>query len=178
MDQREQTALRECYTHLESSLDAQAISGTLFSKGIITMELMEELSLVHLTRFQKNGILLRYFLRNPVPNLISQLCDVLRMEEANRHLARTLQEAYDKQQGASATHQGAGGYGADGGSLDTKPSLSQLMEHVYPDITTHWLEVGIHLGIDDRELEAIEANRHKQANYLESATVWSQEGTA
>jgi len=91
MDQCEQSTLRECYSHLESSLDAQAIAGTLFSKGIITMELMEELSLVHTTRFQKNGVLLRYLLRNPVPNLISQLCEVLNMEEANRHLARTLQ---------------------------------------------------------------------------------------
>ena len=91
MDQYEHSALRECYSHLESSLDAQAISGTLFSKGMITMELMEELSLVHTTRFQKNGVLLRYLLRNPVPNLISQLCEVLNMEEANRHLAITLQ---------------------------------------------------------------------------------------
>jgi len=91
MDQYEHSAFRECYSHLESSLDAQAISGTLFSKGMITIELMEELSLVHTTRFQKNGVLLRYLLRNPVPNLISQLCEVLNMEEANRHLARTLQ---------------------------------------------------------------------------------------
>jgi len=57
--------------------------------------------------------------------------------------------------------------------LDAKPSLSQLMEHVYPDITTQWLEVGIHLGIDDRELEAIEANRHKvQDRCMDMLRLW------
>ena len=45
--------------------------------------------------------------------------------------------------------------------LDTKPNLSQLMEHVYPVITVKWFEIGIHLGIDDRELELIENNRRK-----------------
>lgn len=45
--------------------------------------------------------------------------------------------------------------------LDTKPNLSQLMEHVYPEISTKWYEVGIHLGIDDRELELIENNRRR-----------------
>ena len=35
------------------------------------------------------------------------------------------------------------------------------MEHVYPVITVKWFEIGIHLGIDDRELELIESNRRK-----------------
>ena len=91
MDENEQNAFRECYQYLESSLDAQAISGALFSRGIISMEQMEELSLVNTTRFQKNGILLRCLMRSPVPTVFSQLCEVLSMEEANRHLARTLQ---------------------------------------------------------------------------------------
>ena len=57
--------------------------------------------------------------------------------------------------------------------LEAKPSLSQLMEHVYPDITTHWLEVGIHLGIDDRELDAIEVNRHKvQDRCMDMLRLW------
>jgi len=47
------------------------------------------------------------------------------------------------------------------------------MEHVYPDITTHWLEVAIHLGIDDRELDAIEANRHKvQDRCMDMLRLW------
>lgn len=32
---------------------------------------------------------------------------------------------------------------------------------MYPVITIKWFEIGIHLGIDDRELELIESNRHK-----------------
>ena len=64
-----QRVLREHYQVLESSLDAQALSGALFSKGLITLELNEELSLVHTTRTQKNGILLRYLLRNPLTKL-------------------------------------------------------------------------------------------------------------
>lgn len=82
-----QKVLRDHYQVLESSLDAQAISGALFSKGLITLELNEELALYHTTRTQKNGILLRYLLRNPSPNLIPQLCDILGTEEANRYLA-------------------------------------------------------------------------------------------
>ena len=35
------------------------------------------------------------------------------------------------------------------------------MEHVYPVIAVKWVEIGIHLGIDDRELELIENNRRK-----------------
>ena len=35
------------------------------------------------------------------------------------------------------------------------------MEHVYPVITVKWFQIGIHLGIDDRELELIENNRRK-----------------
>ena len=88
--QATQKVLRDHYQALESSLDAQALSGALFSRGLITLELNEELSLVHTTRTQKNGILLRYLLRNPTPNLILQLCDILNAEEANRHLANLL----------------------------------------------------------------------------------------
>lgn len=90
INQAGQKVLRDNYQTLESSLDAQALSGALFSKGLITLELNEELSLVHTTRTQKNGILLRYLLRNPLPNLIPQLCDILNVEEANRHLASSL----------------------------------------------------------------------------------------
>ena len=90
INQASQKVLRDHYQTLESSLDAQALSGALFSKGLITLELNEELSLVHTTRTQKNGILLRYLLRNPSPNLIYQLCDILNGEEANRHLASLL----------------------------------------------------------------------------------------
>ena len=89
-NQATQKVLRDHYQALESSLDAQALSGALFSRGLITLELNEELSLVHTTRTQKNGILLRYLLRNPTPNLILQLCDILNVEEANRHLANLL----------------------------------------------------------------------------------------
>jgi len=88
--QTSQKVLRDHYQTLESSLDAQALSGALFSKGLITLELNEELSLVHTTRTQKNGILLRYLLRNPSPNLIPQLCEILNSEEATRHLAGIL----------------------------------------------------------------------------------------
>ena len=90
ISQASQRVLREHYQVLESSLDAQALSGALFSKGLITLELNEELSLVHTTRTQKNGILLRYLLRNPSPNLIPQLCEILSAEEANKHLASSL----------------------------------------------------------------------------------------
>lgn len=90
INQNSQKVLREHYQALESSLDAQALSGALFSKGLITLELNEELSLVHTTRTQKNGILLRYLLRNPTPNLIPLLCEILNAEEANRHLANKL----------------------------------------------------------------------------------------
>lgn len=89
--QTSQKVLRDHYRVLETSLDAQALSGALFSKGLITLELNEELSLVHTTRAQKNGILLRYLLRNPSPNLIPQLCEILHAEEANKHLASTLE---------------------------------------------------------------------------------------
>ena len=90
INQASQKVIRDHYQALESSLDAQALSGALFSRGLITLELNEELSLVHTTRTQKNGILLRYLLRNPAPNLILQLCDILNAEEANRHLANLL----------------------------------------------------------------------------------------
>lgn len=85
-----QKVLRDHYQALESSLDAQALSGALFSRGLITLELNEELSLFHTTRTQKNGVLLRYLLKNPSPNLIPQLCDILSAEEANKHLASLL----------------------------------------------------------------------------------------
>ena len=90
ISQASQRVLRDHYQVLESSLDAQALSGALFSKGLITLELNEELSLVHTTRTQKNGVLLRYLLRNPSPNLIPQLCEILSAEEANKHLASSL----------------------------------------------------------------------------------------
>ena len=35
------------------------------------------------------------------------------------------------------------------------------MEHVYPVITIKWFQIGILLGIDERELELIENNRRK-----------------
>lgn len=35
------------------------------------------------------------------------------------------------------------------------------MEHVYPVITVKWFQIGILLGIDERELELIENNRRK-----------------
>ena len=86
-----QKVLQEHYQYLESSLDAQALSGALFSRGLITLELNEELALFHTTRTQKNGILLRYLLRNSSPNLIPQLCEILSAEEANRYIARELE---------------------------------------------------------------------------------------
>lgn len=89
--QASQKVLQEHYQYLESSLDAQALSGALFSKGLITLELNEELALFHTTRTQKNGILLRYLLRNSSPNLIPQLCEILSAEEANRYIARELE---------------------------------------------------------------------------------------
>ena len=47
------------------------------------------------------------------------------------------------------------------------------MEHVYPVIAVKWFEIGIHLGIDDRELELIETNRSKtQERCMDMLRYW------
>jgi len=80
--------LRENCETLVLSLDAQALSHSLFTRGVITLQLYEKLSpLAHTTRTEKNGILFQDLVRNTSPNLIPQLCEVLDAEEATRHLA-------------------------------------------------------------------------------------------
>lgn len=94
--------------------------------------------------------------------MIPQLCDILGAEEANRYLAIRLKEAFTRQENeVAAVSQVSHDVIAEENVLDSKPDLSQLMEHVYPVITTKWRVIGIHLGIDDHELEIIESNRRK-----------------
>jgi len=88
--QANQKVLLDNYDVLLKSLDAEALSDYLYGKGVITLRLYEKLSLIHITRSQKNGILLRDLSRNTSPNLIPQLCEVLDAEDATRHLANQL----------------------------------------------------------------------------------------
>jgi len=88
--QANEKVLRENYEALLRSLDAEALSDHLFAKGVITLQLYEKLSLIHITRTQKNKTLLQDLLRNASPDLIPQLCEVLDAEDATRYLADQL----------------------------------------------------------------------------------------
>ena len=76
---------------LERSLDATDICGSLIAEDLITTNMLDEISSASHTSFQKNRMLLKHLLISRNPHLISKLCGILRKEDANKDIVRTLQ---------------------------------------------------------------------------------------